>query len=220
MDAGERVANDVADVESCEPVAEVDVPAVMLVEEDEPRFHGLVAGKGMSTGAEAVDEASRFCDDVRTVDGICATDDDSGDLPGEAKVGAESADGEGRAGGGGTGLPLRLATRELPPDPPAAAPGSASLAAVEAIDSPMLLRARRFALWLESRRELAGMSLVFRLDLRLRGCGCSKPPPPPPVDTRDSRGERPSSLASAAAVPSSIAAALSMSRSTPSRSRV
>ena len=55
LDDAERAAfvndepeTDVPEVESREPAAEFDVPAVMLVEDDEPRLNGLVLGKGTS----------------------------------------------------------------------------------------------------------------------------------------------------------------------------
>lgn len=203
--AGDRVAKDVADVESCEPAADPDVP---VAEEEEPRLKGLAAGNGMSTGADCVDDARRFCDAMRLVvdiGGMLEVDAASGDL------GATCSDGERSAGGGGTGLAALLAVCELPPELT-----SPSLAALE---SPVLVLTRRFdELWLESRRGVVDeASPAFLLVLRLRGSDDGAV-----VDeTRDTRGElRPSSLASAAAVPSFEAAACSMSTSTPSSSRV
>lgn len=60
FDAAERVAREVAEVESCEVL--VQVPAVMLAEEEEPRLNGL-EGKGfseMEMEVEVDEEARRF----------------------------------------------------------------------------------------------------------------------------------------------------------------
>ena len=208
--AGERVANEVAEVESCEPTAETEVP---VAEEDEPRLNGLEDGKGTSTGADWVDDARRFCAANRLVvdmGGMLEVEADSGDLV------AACSDGDGSAGCGGTGLAALLAVREL-----AAELSSPSLGALE---SPVLVRTRRLAeLWLESRLELvdAARSPALRLVLRLRGSDDAAGAGAVVDEMRDMRGElRPSSLASAAAVPSSTAAARSMSTSAPSTSRV
>lgn len=80
FDAAERVATEVAEVESCE----VQVPAVMLAEEDEPRLNGLVlVGKGSAeVEMEVEDEARRFWEGLRVaaVVGMLETEGEWGDL--------------------------------------------------------------------------------------------------------------------------------------------
>lgn len=47
LDAGDRVAYEVAEVESSEPTWENE-PPVQLADDDDPRFQGIAAGNGVS----------------------------------------------------------------------------------------------------------------------------------------------------------------------------
>ena len=52
LDAGDRVAYEVAEVESSEPTWENE-PPVQLADDDDPRFQGIAAGNGVSAFAAA-----------------------------------------------------------------------------------------------------------------------------------------------------------------------
>lgn len=82
FDAGDRVANEVAEVESTEPTWENE-PPVQLADDDDPRFQGTAAGDGASAFAAAPAPAPAPADPLPNASARATAVDD--DAAGEAR---------------------------------------------------------------------------------------------------------------------------------------